>query len=123
MATINPTFTRYGPGDNTVVVTWTPVTNADSAAPVSGHWGDYADRTIQISGTFDSATVVLQGSNDDVTYAAITDPQGNAISKTSAAIEACIEGTLFVKPTFSGGGASQSLTVTLCMRRQRAPMG
>ncbi len=118
MATISPTITAAG--EHTRVATWT-FTEADTCVPVGPAYADYSDRNVQIGGTFGGATVVLQGSNDDSTYAAITDPQGNPISKTTAALEACTEVPLFVKPTTSGGTA-QTSTVILVMRRGRGGM-
>jgi len=120
MATISPTYTylaatnRHSTGG--IVVQWTPVTSADTCA--AADIVDYADRSVQVSGTFDSATVKLQGSNDGTNFVDLTDPQGNAISKTAAALEAVMELTAYTKPTFSGGGASQSLTVTMLCRKE-----
>ena len=119
MATITPTVEfieteRYS--RQLIRVTWTALTETDEAAAVA--CGDFADRSVQFLGTFDSATVVFQGSNDGETFAALTDPQGNNISKTAAAIEAVTELTAFAKPVASGGGATQSLTVVMIGRRQ-----
>jgi hypothetical protein len=48
----------------------------------------FADRAIQVGGTFGAGgTVVIEGSIDGTNYVTLTDPQGNAISKTAAAIE------------------------------------
>lgn len=112
MATIAPTITSLPRSVHLVV--WSNVTNADtcSAAELSGD----GDRSVQIAGTFDSATVVVAGSNDGSNYIVLTDPQGNAISKTAAAIEAITEVTRYIKPTFSGGAGTQSLTVSMLFR-------
>jgi hypothetical protein len=69
----------------------------------------WSDRSVQFVGTFDSATAVLQGSNDGTNWATLTDPQGNAISKTSAGLEAISELTRYIRPSTSGGGASQDI--------------
>lgn len=118
MATISPTYTKLESERNSanmLVITWTPVTEADTCAPAA--CGDFADRSVQFDGTFGGATVKLQGSNNGSAYADLTDPQGNAISKTSAALEAVMELTAYTKPVISGG-TSQSLTITLIGRRQ-----
>jgi hypothetical protein len=117
LATITPTIT-WLQGDayssNCALVTWGPVTESDTCNPAN--MGDFSDRSVQIAGTFGAATVVMQGSNDGTNYAPITDPQGNSISKTSAAIEAMTELCRYVKPTFSGG-TGQSVTVTMMCKR------
>jgi hypothetical protein len=118
MAAINPTYSYVGAGEHTVVVTWANVTQADTFTPIGPRWADYADRNVQIQGTFGGATVVLTGSNDGSNYFTLTDPQGNSISKTSAALEQITEATAFVQPTHSGG-AGESVTVVMLMRRGR----
>ncbi len=94
-------------------VIWTPVTEADTfvAFQASG----YADKSVQVTGTMGSATVLLKGSNDGTNYAGLTDPQGNAISfTTNTVIKQIEEATLWIQPTHSGG-SSESVTVTVFM--------
>jgi len=94
---------------------WTGVTSADTfqAAMIPAA----ALSTVQVGGNFDSATLVLQGSLDGVTYFTLNDLQGSAISKTAAALEGIAEFCIFVKPSASGGAGSQSLNVTLAIKR------
>lgn len=118
MATITPTVeflesARYS--RQLIKVTWTAVTENDTAAAVE--CGDFADRSVYIGGTFGGATVVFQGSNDGTNYATLTDPQGNNISKTSAGLEAVTELTAYARPSASGG-TGQSLNVVMIGRRQ-----
>ena len=104
--------------DNAWIAQWTPLTSVNtigSSYPMPGA----TIKSVQIEGTFDSATVVLEGSNDGTNWKTLTDPQGNAISKTAAAIEAIEENTRYVRPNSSGGGATQSITVTLLSRRNK----
>ena len=88
----------------------------DVGAPITAH--EFGDRTLQVTGTFDSATVVLEGANVS-TYTTLTDPQGNSMSKTAAAIEQVMEVPRYTRPNSSGGSGSQSVTVTLFCRRTR----
>lgn len=94
------------------VVTWTPLTNANT---VGSSFEVRAGKvqSVQIAGTFDSATVILEGSNDGTNWASLADPQGTAISKTSAAIEQILEHTRYIRPNSSGGSSSQSITVSV----------
>jgi hypothetical protein len=94
---------------------WTGVTSADTFQPALIPAA--ALKTVQIGGTLDSATVVIQGSLDGVTYFTLNDLQGSAISKTAAALEGIDEFCLYVKPSASGGGASQSVNVILMIKR------
>ncbi len=114
MATIAHTFptmptTRDYHGVS--VVSWTPLAGTDVGSAVE--LPRLSDRTVQILGTFDSATVVLQGSLNGTDWVTLTDPQGNAISKTAAAIEAVTEVVRFIRPSLSGGLGSCAVTVLL----------
>lgn len=123
MAAINPTYQYVGNGEHTVVVTWAGVTQADTFTPVGPRWADYSDRNCQLVGTFGGATVIWKGSNNGTDYEPLTDPQGNAISKTIAGttLEQITENTLFVQPTHSGG-AGETMAAILVMRRGRGGM-
>lgn len=112
MATINPTISLAGSKDgSTYQIIWADVTNADTCAPVSKP--EYADKSIQVAGTFNSASVALQGSNDGTNYAPLNDPGGTVIGINAAGIKAILENTLWIKPVTTGGGGSQSLTISV----------
>lgn len=113
-----PVTPTYGPGGhaNGVLISWV-VGAADVGIAFEG--ADFADRTVQFDGDFDSATVVLQGSNDGVTWFSLTDPQGNAISATSDKLEVIAEGPRFIRPSSSGGGGSTVVNVRVWARRNR----
>ena len=74
-----------------------------------------SDKTVQVDGTFSSVTVVLQGSNDGISWFTLTDPQGNNISFTAAGMETVMENPRFVRPSTSGG-SSASVNVRLLCR-------
>lgn len=124
MATVAPVIQPIETfGDNAHVISWTPLTAANADGGMIAMPGS-SDRSVQITGTFDSATIVLQGSNilspvvgTDADWFTLTDPQGNAISKTTAAGEAVTELTRWVRPKSSGGGGSSSITVSLLVKR------
>ena len=68
---------------------------------------------VQVSGTFGSATVVLQGSNDGITYATLKDPSGANLSFTAAGYAEFSSGASFIKPSISGGtGDSLNIIVS-----------
>jgi hypothetical protein len=97
---------------------WETLTSANAVGD-SLEMTAWSDRSVQFVGTFDSATVVLQGSNDGTTWVTLTDPQGNAISKTAAGLEAISELTRYVRPSTSGGGGSQDIDVYLLVSGYR----
>lgn len=102
------------PGESSLV-SWTGLLNGDDGSPVQ--FGAFTDRSIQFVGTFGTGgTIVLEGSNDGVNYVALTDPQGNSISKTSASIEAISEATRYVRPRVTAGDGTTNLAAHLFMR-------
>lgn len=117
MANITPTVRRVTDGGvrNVYIATWTSMGDADTGLPVAMAGG--SDRSVQFTGTFASATVVLQGSNDGSNYVTLTDPQGNTISKTAAGIEQISELTRYVRPVTSGGSGA-AVTVSLLIKGQ-----
>lgn len=107
-----PTLLAHG----AILYTWSGLLNGDTGQPVEvpGH----ADKTVQIEGTFGAGgTCVIQGSNDGTNYQSLTDPQGNAISKTAASIEMVAEHTRYIRPNITAGDGTTSLTVSLMAKR------
>ncbi len=118
MATVNPTVTDVKASVPTKLVKWAALANGDKGAPVS--FPDYWEMTVQADGTFGTGgSVTLKGSNhdDDADYLALTDPQGNAITKTAAGIELVSETPLYIKPHVTAGDGTTAVDVTLLLRR------
>ena len=114
MATVNPTITY--PDSNTVKFVWALTTADADGAPIDGKWLQYCDRTVYLLGTWGGATAAVQG-GDGVTYLSLTDPQGNAISKTADAIERVDELPEFTRPNLTTPGTGAAVTCTLIARR------
>jgi polygalacturonase len=126
MATVANTIERVDTFfDDAHVMVWTPLTttNADGAAiEMPGS----SDRTIQFTGTFGAGgTVILQGSNflsptagTDADWFTLTDPQGNAISKTAAAGEAVLELTRWIRPKVTAGDGTTAISARLLVKRK-----
>ena len=114
MATINETRGNAGPV-GAEIITWTPITEADvgRGALVMGASG--AVGAMQVNGTFGSATITLQGSNDGTNFYALTDPAGNDVALGAAGIIDFSTAAAYIRPATAGGTGS-SLTVTVCLR-------
>jgi hypothetical protein len=103
---------------NAILVTWTGLLNGDTGSRIEE--SDFADRTVQISGTFGSGgSVTIEGSNDGTNWDALTDPQGNAITKTAAALESITEAPRYLRPNVTAGDGTTDLVVTIWCRRGR----
>lgn len=104
--------------DRVLIVTWPSLsqTGSDQGAPLE--MPGFADRSVQVSGTFGSGgSVRIEGSNDGTNYAVLTDPQGNALDITAAKIEAIMELTRYIRPRVTAGDGSTSLTVSMLIKR------
>lgn len=118
MAVRDPVIADIHSRTDTKLVTWSGLITGDTATPVE--MPDWPDMTVQIAGTFNGGTSVsLQGSNDGTNYAALTDPQGNAITKTAAAIESVTEAPRYIKPTIASGSADSIAVTLLCRKASR----
>src|SRR3990167_9555589 len=112
MATVNPTWTicslpnatEYGDGKGPAIIApwvlmsvkWNNVDGGDTCTEAPLGW--MVDKSVQISGTT-VTSLAIQGSNDNVEYYVLNDPQGNALSGISAEkIEQVLENTWYVKP-------------------------
>ena len=114
MATIN--YTLDTNNDDFRVVTWPAMAVGDIGQPVT--LVGYSDRSVQVAGTFGAAgSVTLQGSNDGVNYAPLSNPQGTVLTATAAKIQAVSELTRNFRPTVTAGDGTTSLTITALFRR------
>lgn len=94
---------------------WTGLATGDVGSPLTA--ARFSDKSVQITGTFGSGgSVTLYGSNDGVSFIALTDPQGNVITKTAAAIEQIMENTAYIRPECTAGDGTTSITVLLVGR-------
>lgn len=78
----------------------------------------WQDRTVHLFGTWDSATVVIQGSNEAVPtdWETLRDPAGNNLSFTANGMKAILELPRWIRPSKSGGIASDAVTVIINAR-------
>jgi hypothetical protein len=102
--------------DKAAEVRWGPMANGDDGNAVE--MVEYADRSIQVIGTFGAGgSIALQGSNDGSNWTTLNDPQGLPLDISSSKIESIQELARFMRPLVTGGDGSTSLTVYLIIRR------
>lgn len=103
-------------GDQVFLYEWLAVANGDQGAPIELF--NLVDLTVTIEGTFSTGgSCTLQGSNDGSTWHSLTDPQGNAITKTAAGIEVVTEAPRYVRPTITAGDGSTAIDIRIVARR------
>lgn len=114
MATVAATTDTKSPfveSRNVSLVRWTGLGNADQGEATE--LTNKADRTIQVFGTWGSATLVVEGSLDGVNYETLTDPQGNLLSFTTNRIETVTEAVRYIRPRTSGGTGTDVTAILL----------
>jgi hypothetical protein len=94
---------------------WTDYSTADTAAPVKLINQEGLAGSVQVTGTFGSATIALQISNDGTNYATLKDGVGTAITFSAAGASEFSTAALYLKPT-STGGTADNVTVTVILR-------
>jgi len=98
------------------IIGWSGLLNGDTGAAVE--LIDYADKTVTITGTFGSGgSITLQGSNNGTNWFPLNDPSSTAITKTSAGMEAVLEGPRYIRPIVTAGDGTTNLAVQMCCRR------
>lgn len=104
-------ITTY-PADGLVLCSWEDLANGNTGNSVSiARW---ADRTVQVSGTFGAGgSITIEGSHDGVAWATLHDPQGNNLTFTAAGMKLCAENPLFTRPNVTAGDGTTALDVDI----------
>ena len=95
---------------------WEALATGDTinALKLSGEGAERA--SVQVTGTFDGATVKIQTSNDGTNFYDIKDIHNTAVSTSAAAIFEFTSAAVYVAPNISGGNGNSDVDVTLYMR-------
>lgn len=99
---------------------WLAIPNSQAGDPLKIA-GSFADRTVQVTGTFGAGgSINIEGSNDDgTTYAILTDTLGNALTFTSAGMKQITELPAWIRPRVTAGDGTTALNVYLFMHKTR----
>ncbi len=119
MAVVAATVKAVGVGNEAcLLATWAAIGDSDTCTPVS--FPDFPDRSVHAWGTFSSASIAVQGSNNGGTsFASLRDPTSTTIALTSEGIKAVLENTQQIKPVTSGGSGS-SVSVAILFHLSQA---
>jgi len=105
-------------GRQLVKVLWETITCGDTGEPFE--IADWVSQVIfQATGTFNSATLTFQGSNDGTNYFSLVAPDGTtALTLTSAGGKPCTYLPRYVRPSLSGSSGGD-VDVTMLLRKIR----
>jgi hypothetical protein len=122
MATVNPAagFNALDvQGDGSVVVfrfTGLTQTGSDVTAPIE--FAQWADRSVQVQGTWGAAGgLAIEGSNDGTNYSTLNHAQGTAATFSADGLKQIVEVPRFARARVTGGDGTTNLNVTFCLRR------
>lgn len=116
MATVVPVTTfPYETSLDVAVTTWYGMGKDDDGEPVQ--LVVFSDRSVQIAGTFGGASITIGGSNDGVTYHALTDTAGVPLTLIDTALRQIMELPVWIKPRVFGGSPATNLAVIIAGRR------
>lgn len=115
--TVSTNTTVNGLPKGTMKVFWEALTSTNTQG-VGAKISHYGDKNVQLTGTFTTTTIVIEGSNDstngvDGTWYQLVDPQGNALSFTAAGGEQLLENPLWIRPRASASGGATDVDVTV----------
>lgn len=104
--------------ENTVQFAWASMANGDDGVPVGNNWSNYADRSVQVAGTFGAGgNLRISGSQTGAGYTALNDAFGTALNMTAANTKTIAEVPLFTRPEVTAGDGTTALVVTMVARR------
>lgn len=114
MTTINSTITPTKTS-KACVAQWAGLANGVDGSALDQ--SQYTDKSVQVSGTFGAGgNLRLQGSNDNINWNTLTDPQGAALDITAASIKFVAEATRYIRPLITAGDGTTLLTVTILLK-------
>ena len=110
----NPPIPGHQNVPDVLQTVWANVSDVDTCTSVRTAY--FANNTVQMTGNFAGATVILEGSNDNVTFFTLLDLFAAPVTFTSSGIKSVAQIPLYVRPSTSGGLHSR-VAVNLVSRR------
>ena len=117
MATQKATFGAKDDG-SMVTATWL-LTATDDGAPIA--MAEWADKSCQVGiagDAFAAGTILIEGSNDGVTWTNLRAPDSTALSFTTAGLKQVLEMTAYIRPRASV--AVTNVAVVIALRRNNS---
>lgn len=107
--------TPYGYGEDKVQkITWSGMNGGDSGSAVKV--ANWTKKAVAFTGTWNSASATLQGSNDGTNYYVLTNEQGVAVSATANSMQTVGTNPLYIKPVMTGA-TSGSIVIDLIIAK------
>jgi hypothetical protein len=115
MTVNNDKGTPLQENDPTRAITWAGLKYGDDGKPT--RIPSFAERSLQVFGTFGGASVVGEGSNDGAHWQTLTDQHGSELVFGTPQLRDVAEAVLYFRPRVQGGDETTELTAILLARR------
>ena len=112
MIEVKPVEESVSRKTSTLAITWKGLREVGGPADVAGS----LSRSVQFAGDFDTATVILEGSNDGETWVVLQDHIGMAVICKGRDLRSVATMTRFVRPRVEGAGANTKIDCTFLHR-------
>ena len=100
--TASPDYIK-GFNDDARIVRWLQLSGATSDTGSAFEMPTWADRSVQVVGTFSGTTITIQGSNDNQNWVTLTDTAAGALTFTSTGLRQILQVTRYIRPSASAG--------------------
>ena len=105
-------------------MTWTGLASGDVGSALNAP--NLPDKTVHVTGVYNTATVVIEGSNSATSatdFITLTDPSDNALSFASGTVDEHLEQIMQnprrIRPSLGTAGGSASVTVYIVSRSSK----
>jgi hypothetical protein len=100
------------------LIEWEGLADGDTGVEVESL--AFADRTVQVIGTFGAGgELTMEGSNDGTNWVTLTDYAGDAIVFTAAGMSVVLENPFYIRPNVTAGDGTTDLDVIVLGKRIR----
>ena len=122
MATINATQATPSFDGSVVVVSWAGLAASGDVGDAQSY-SNYGDKTFIVSGTFSGTpTVLIEGSNDGINWATLSNRQGTAMTFTATGMNTSQDKPIYVRPRMTAGTGGASITVQAACHHSDIPI-
>lgn len=91
--------------------------NGETGDYIGGEDSAFTDKSVQVSGTFGAGgTVVIEGSNDNVTWYTLSSPANAALSFNAAGLKQIVEAARHTRARVSAGDGTTAIAVAIFAR-------
>jgi len=106
--------TQVKQDDGTILVTWTPLTEADTG--LGAALARHPDRTVQVIFASGSGTVRIEGSNDGSNWGALSDHANETLDITDATPRLIAQNPRYLRPRATSGTFSAHIYILAAPR-------